>query len=59
SRSFRESWAAWHEDRVKVWQAVCRRWGIAALPLSTAEDAAPVLARFFRNQGPGVSGRRR
>ena len=59
SRSFRESWAAWHEDRVRVWQAVCRRWGASALQLSTAEDAAPVLARFFRRQGPGFSGRRR
>jgi uncharacterized protein (DUF58 family) len=58
-RSFRESWAAWHEDRARVWQAVCRRWGAAALPLSTAEDAAPALARFFRNPGLGARGRRR
>jgi uncharacterized protein (DUF58 family) len=49
SRSFRESWAEWHEERVNLWQAICRRWGAVALPLSTGDDAAVVLARFFRN----------
>jgi uncharacterized protein (DUF58 family) len=58
SRSFRESWAAWHDDRFKSWQAACRHWGAPALPLSTAEDAVPALARFFRNQGFAASGRR-
>jgi uncharacterized protein (DUF58 family) len=57
-RSFREPWAAWHEERARLWQAVCRRWGAAALSLSTAEDAVPVLARFFRNQGAALSRRR-
>jgi uncharacterized protein (DUF58 family) len=57
-RSFRESWAAWHRDRDKLWQAACRRWGAATLPLSTAEDAVPVLARFFRNQGAAFPRRR-
>jgi uncharacterized protein (DUF58 family) len=57
-RSFRESWTEWHEERANLWQAICRRRGAVALPLSTADDAAPVLARFFRNQA-GFSRRRR
>jgi uncharacterized protein (DUF58 family) len=59
SRSFKESWAAWHEDRASRWQAACRRLGAAALSLSTADDAAPGLARFFRNHGAARKRRRR
>jgi len=46
--SFRRAWAAWHEERVKLWEAICRRSGAACLELSTADDAAAVLMRFFR-----------
>jgi uncharacterized protein (DUF58 family) len=48
SPSFRAAWSEWHEDRARLWQAVCRRAGAARLELSTADDAAGVLARFFR-----------
>jgi uncharacterized protein (DUF58 family) len=50
SRAFRDSWAEWHEERANLWQAICRRRGAIALPLSTTDDAAPVLARFFRRR---------
>jgi uncharacterized protein (DUF58 family) len=59
SRSFKESWKAWHEDRASRWQTACRRLGAASLTLSTADDAAPVLARFFRNHGAARKRRRR
>jgi uncharacterized protein (DUF58 family) len=45
--SFRSAWADWHNDRIKLWKALCRRCGAASLELSTAEDAPGALARFF------------
>ena len=46
--SFRTAWASWHEERVNLWEAICRRYGVAYLELSTAEDAPSALMRFFR-----------
>ena len=46
--SFRTAWASWHEERVRLWEAICRRSGIAYLELSTADDAPAALVRFFR-----------
>ncbi|MDR2069960.1 MAG: DUF58 domain-containing protein [Treponema sp.] len=50
SPSFRDAWAEWHEDRARLWQAICRRSGAARLELSTADAAPGVLARFFRGE---------
>ena len=47
--SFRNSWFSWHEERTKLWEAICRRSGVACLELSTGDDAAAVLMRFFRS----------
>ena len=46
--SFRSAWASWHEERARLWEAICRRSGAACLELSTADDAPAVLMRFFR-----------
>jgi uncharacterized protein (DUF58 family) len=45
--SFRSAWADWHNDRTKLWKALCRRCGAAYMELSTAEDAPLALTRFF------------
>jgi uncharacterized protein (DUF58 family) len=45
--SFRSAWADWHNDRARLWKALCRRCGAACLELSTAEDAPVALTRFF------------
>jgi uncharacterized protein (DUF58 family) len=45
--SFRAVWREWHEERARLWEALCRRSGAAYLELSTAEEAAEVLPRFF------------
>ena len=46
--SFRNAWASWHEERARLWEAICRRSGAAYLELSTIDDAPAVLMRFFR-----------
>ena len=53
--SFRTAWASWHEERTKLWEAICRRGGAAYLELSTADDAPAVLKRFFK-RGPASGG---
>jgi uncharacterized protein (DUF58 family) len=58
--SFRLSWASWQEERLTVWKGICTRYGAAACNLSTTQDAAEVLFRFFESyagQGRG-KGRR-
>jgi uncharacterized protein (DUF58 family) len=45
--SFRAAWADWHNDRTRLWKALCRRCGAAYMELSTAEDAPAALTRFF------------
>jgi uncharacterized protein (DUF58 family) len=52
-RVFRSGWAQWHKERAQLWQAICRRAGAAVLELSTAEDAAVALTRFFRGRRHG------
>jgi uncharacterized protein (DUF58 family) len=47
SGNFLSTWSRWHEDRIKWLETVCRRAGAACLSLSTADDAAAVLKRFF------------
>jgi len=49
--SFRVAWASWHEERTKLWEAICRRSGAAYFELSTADDAPTALVRFFRSKG--------
>ncbi|MDR0998745.1 MAG: DUF58 domain-containing protein [Treponema sp.] len=51
SPAFLSAWSRWHEDRGKWLETVCRRSGAACLPLSTGEDAATVLKRFFGGRG--------
>ena len=46
--SFRSAWSSWHEEKVRLWEAICRRSGAAYLELSTADDAPTVLMRFFK-----------
>ena len=46
--SFRSAWASWHEERARLWEAICRRSGAACLELSTADDAPTALKHFFR-----------
>ncbi|MCL2318549.1 MAG: DUF58 domain-containing protein [Treponema sp.] len=48
--SFRSAWASWHEERARLWEAICRRSGAAYLELSTADDAPVALKRFFRGR---------
>jgi len=50
SRVFRDAWASWHEERARLWEAICRRCGIAHLELSTDDDAPATLKHFFRGQ---------
>jgi uncharacterized protein (DUF58 family) len=51
SRTFLSDWSRWHEDRAKWLETVCRRSGAACLPLSTTDDAASALKRFFGGRG--------
>jgi uncharacterized protein (DUF58 family) len=44
---FRAAWAEWKEERARLWESICRRCGAASLELSTEDDAAAVLLRFF------------
>ena len=46
--SFRTAWASWHDERARLWEAICRRSGAAYLELSTSDDAPSSLMRFFR-----------
>ena len=64
--SFRSAWASWHEERKRLWEAICRRQGAAHLELSTADDAPAALLRFFKRgsssdhswiPGPGENSR--
>jgi uncharacterized protein (DUF58 family) len=45
--SFRAEWARWHEERALLWEQLCRRAGAAHLEISTGDDAAQRLFRFF------------
>ena len=54
--SFTNAWASWHEERSQLWEAICRRSGVAHLELSTADDAPTALKNFFRRGTPGQGG---
>jgi uncharacterized protein (DUF58 family) len=54
--SFKTAWASWHEEKLRLWEAICRHSGAAYFELSTADDAPTALMRFFRK---GSSGRMR
>lgn len=45
--SFRAAWDAWHADRAAAWRAACLKRRVACLELSTADDPAASLGRFF------------
>jgi hypothetical protein len=47
SASFLNAWHGWHKDRADHWQKLCRRCGAACLELSSEDDAATALTRFF------------
>ena len=51
--SFRDAWSHWHRERAETWAGICHRCGAAHLDLSTSEDAAAVLYRFF-SSGPSL-----
>jgi len=46
--SFRNEWSLWHNERTKLWEAICRRSGAAWLDLSTGDDATLSLMHFFK-----------
>jgi uncharacterized protein (DUF58 family) len=50
--SFREAWAQWHRERAELWVNLCRRSGAAFMELSTVDDAAAALFRFFGGRRP-------
>jgi uncharacterized protein (DUF58 family) len=47
SPAFREAWGEWQGERSRLWESICRRSGAACFELSTGEDAASALIRFF------------
>jgi uncharacterized protein (DUF58 family) len=48
--SFREAWESDQADRAAAWRTACRRWGAGTLELSTGEDPATALSRWFRER---------
>jgi uncharacterized protein (DUF58 family) len=46
-RSFRDAWTLWRREKAALWEAICRKVLAAHLEISTEEDPAPILARFF------------
>jgi len=50
SKAFREAWEVWQKKRARERRAVCLRSGAAWVELSTSEDAASTLRRFFRER---------
>ena len=60
--SFREAWSDWHTKGAEAWISACHRCGAAHLELSTSQDAAAVLFRFFSSRPslrPTAKGHRR
>ncbi|GHU26501.1 hypothetical protein FACS1894172_00890 [Spirochaetia bacterium] len=52
SAAFQKAWSQWHQDRSTSWYALTRRAGARSLNISTDDDAATYLIRFFKNRGP-------
>ncbi|MDR2792403.1 MAG: DUF58 domain-containing protein [Treponema sp.] len=48
--SFRAAWENWHTERSTAWKAIVRRAGASPFELSTKEDTAASLIRFFKNR---------
>ncbi|MDR1466308.1 MAG: DUF58 domain-containing protein [Treponema sp.] len=48
--SFRSAWETWHNDRSVSWKAITYRTSAASFELSTADDAATALIRFFKSR---------
>jgi uncharacterized protein (DUF58 family) len=48
--SFRSAWEAWHNDHSVSWKAILHRAGAASFELSTTDDTATSLIRFFRSR---------
>jgi uncharacterized protein (DUF58 family) len=59
SRAFRESWVSWHEEFDRRWLEACRAAAASAVSLSSADDAAPHLIRYFRDLARRKRGGRR
>lgn len=47
SPGFCSAWSAWHEQRCRAWQKICRDCGAAFMHISTEDDAPAQLLRFF------------
>ncbi|MCL2442242.1 MAG: DUF58 domain-containing protein [Treponema sp.] len=52
--SFKESWAAWHNERATHWESQCRKCGSSFLELSTEADAPSSLLKFFGSRNLGL-----
>jgi uncharacterized protein (DUF58 family) len=50
SLSWRLSWQDWHKERRQLWAAICKAQGAAEVEISTDEDTALSLQRFFRSR---------
>jgi uncharacterized protein (DUF58 family) len=48
--SFRAAWETWHTERSASWKAIVRRAGASPFELSTKEDTAASLIRFFKSR---------
>ena len=47
SPSFQTAWREWQRERRQAWSAVCKSRGAAELEISTEDEAAVSLQRFF------------
>ncbi len=48
--SFRAAWQTWHAERAASWKAIVRRVGASPMELSTSDDTAAALIRFFKGR---------
>jgi len=51
SRRFKAEWREANQKRIQKWKDYCLKHGANPLVLSTEEDSALVLARFFKQKG--------
>jgi len=57
--SFREAWAAWHNERSLRWETQCRHNGASFLELPVTADVPASLLNFFSRHGHKQHGRRK
>jgi uncharacterized protein (DUF58 family) len=50
SPTFKAAWQDWQEGRRQLWSSICKSQGAAALEISTEDNAALCLQRFFRSR---------